>query len=194
VASDLFNSDSNPLASPWATVGSLNQLKALSGVCQPVTASSDSSMRYGTSSELISVVEIGSVGDADGGPALCLSSGANGYFCTRYDGNMHLFRMDTGSFTEINAGGASAVTFGVGGLIRMRRVSNSILIDYDNGGGYVNVRTETETTHMTGNPGIFLFGTITANSWNDGAGGAAAYNAAPLLQYYQTLKRGGVFH
>lgn len=179
MASDLFNVDSNPLASPWATVGSLNSLKALSGVCQPVTASSDSCMRYGTSSELISIIEIGSVGDADGGPALCLSSGGNGYFCTRYDGTMHLFRMDAGSFAEVNAGGAAAVTFGVGGLIRMRRVGNNILVDYDNGGGYVNVRTEADTNHMTGNPGIFLFGTITANSWNDAAGGGGGPTGPP---------------
>ncbi len=171
MASDLFNVDNNPLPAPWASFGSTNALKALSGVCETVTDNSDSCMRYSSSSELVSIVEIGSVGDADGGPALCLSAGINGYFCTRYDGNMHLFRSDTGTFSEINAGGVAPVTFAPGGLIRMRRVGNNILIDYDNGGGYVNVRTEADTTYMTGEPGIFQFGSITFNSWNDGAGG-----------------------
>lgn len=35
---------------------------------------------------------------------------------------------------------------------------------------------------------------IAAAIFKDAAGGGASYNAAPVLEYYQSLKRGGVFH
>jgi hypothetical protein len=185
VASDDFGAASSPLPAPWATVGSFNQLRAVSGACQNVTGGSDSANRYSTSTELSSQVTVATIGSTvDGGPMVCVSSDGDGYMAVNFDGSvLRIYRLDNGGFTEI--GNTSSAEPGAGDTFRLRRSGNNLVASVAG----ADLVTVADTTYMTGNPGIFIFaGDLVFDDWTDGAaGGAAALSIAPILQNYRNM-------
>lgn len=160
-------------------MGSFNQLKALSGVCQRVTAG-DSSNRYSTSSSKTSSVTVGAAGDSNGGPAM-FDSSANGYAITCDGGNMTLYRVDAGAFTILTAP-AQSVT--ANDVVKIDVSSATNVVVTFNGATVVNFA---DSTYRAGlQPAIYIFGTITFTDWTDGisAGGArtSQFQGQPMIR------------
>ena len=165
MAADNFNTDANPLASPWTTPGGgFNGLKALSGVAVPITASSDSASRYANSASKISRVTVGAAGDGDGGPSVFDSSG-NGYTAILHLGgiNCGLARWDAGGFINLGTGGGAAVANG--DVVEIDVSTTSVVMRVN---GVVRHTAADNTYRANLNPGIFIFGTPTFTDWSDG--------------------------
>jgi hypothetical protein len=173
MASDDFNrADATLNSGNWAASGgSFGTLEISSNVVRKTGAGNGSSLaRYPSSSELYSEVEITDVTGRDGGPAICIQSGADTfYMVTNYDGTLfHVFEVTGGSFSDIAQGSG---TYQVGDIISIERDGNDVVAK-KNSSEIVRV---TDTTLTTGAPGMFIFvDNIRLDNWSDGAGGGGA--------------------
>lgn len=170
MASDDFSATNSPLASPWTGFGgSFGGMRSVSGGCRNVAGSDgDAGAYYSSSSATESQVDYVS-GTTDGGPALHMGPGPDGYVDTAYDGAIiYAFRLDDGSYSS-ELGHATGV-YVAGQPVKKRR-SGSNLITSVSG---VDILTVTDNTYTGGSPGIFGYaGNFIVDNWTDNAGGTA---------------------
>lgn len=166
MTTDVFTrANESPLASPWAAVAGMGTLKLASNAVTATTASTDCAMYHSTSSVVDdSEVTIGTVGGADGGPALFDPATGNGYVCAINGANIAIYKFVGGAFSSTISTAAGSWT--TGDDIRLRRSAGNLLAD-KNG---ANVITVAEGTYTNLKPAIQNFdGTQTVTAWTDNA-------------------------
>lgn len=165
MASDDFSATNSPLAAPWTSFGgSFAGLRSVSGGCRNAAGSDgDAGAYYSTSSAGSSQIDYIS-GTTDGGPALHMGTGPDGYVVTAYDGLIvYAFRLDDGAYSSElgHATGAYVTTQPV----KMRRSGNNLITSLN----AVDLLTVTDTTYTGGSPGIFAYaGNFIVDNWTDG--------------------------
>jgi hypothetical protein len=107
------------------------------------------------------------------GVAVLLSgsgSGTQGYNCVEDTTNIFIQKISGTTNTTLTS---SSTTGAAGDVLRLEAASGGALTCYKNG---VSALTTTDTSYSTGQPGLFLFGTVaTAKNWSGG-------NLHPLSQ------------
>ena len=165
MASDNFAATNNPLASPWTSFGgSFGGLKSASGGCSNAAGSDgDAGAYYSSSSSSSSQVDYVS-GTMDGGPALNMGTGPDGYVVTAYDGAItYAFRLDDGAYSSELGHATGAYVSGQ--PVKMRRSGNDLITSLNGS----DILTVTDATYTTGSPGIFAYaGNLVFDNWTDG--------------------------
>ena len=172
MTTDVFTrADESPLASPWASVSGMGTLKLASNAVTATTASTDCAMYHSTSSAVDdSQVTIGTVGGADGGPALFDPATGNGYVCAINSTNIAIYKFVGGTFSSTVASAAGSWT--TGDTVRLRRVSNTLVVA-KNGTDVLTSGAETSYTSLK--PAIQNYdGTQTVTAWTDNLSSATA--------------------
>lgn len=166
MASDDFSATNSPLASPWTSFGgSFGGLRSVSGGVRNVAGSdTDAGAWYSSSSATSSQMDYVS-GTTDGGPALHMGTGPDGYVITAYDGAIiYAFRLDDGSYSS-ELGHATGV-YVAGQPTKLRRSGGNLITSVN----AVDKLTVTDSTYTGGSPGIFSYaGNLIQDNWTDGA-------------------------
>lgn len=177
MASDDFASANSPLASPWTGFGgSFGNLRSTSGGCRNVAGSdADAGAYYSSSSAQSSQVDYVS-GSTDGGPALNMGVGPDGYVDSAYNGTeVFTFRVDDGSVSA-ELGHATGVYVATQ-AVRLRRSGNNLITSLAG----VDTLTVTDATYTGGSPGVLCYsGDFIVDNWTDGAAGAFSLTIGQL--------------
>lgn len=163
MASDSFTrANETPLASPWASDSVLGGIDLVSNTVGNNGGAADGLSYRTDSTALESQVTVAMPGGQDGGPAICCDGSGNGYVANCNTGTLiQIYKLTGGSFGLLNSGSGSYVT---GHQIKIRRSGNDLIVS-DNG---TDVVTATDTSYMTGRPGIHCFdATIRFDDWTD---------------------------
>lgn len=167
MASDNFDRpNENPLASPWTGIhaGTWPLLDLVSqGVKNGEGAAQDTGSIRLDSTELMSQCVVTTLGGRDGGPSICGDGGGDGYVMSNHDNtSIYIYRIDNGTF---DAGASAVGVYSLNSVLKLRRSGNDVIASVD----AVDITTRTDTTYMTGSPGIFAFDTtIVFDDWTDG--------------------------
>lgn len=165
MATEDFSATNSPLAAPWTSFGgSFAGLRSVSGGCRNVAGSDgDAGAYYSSSNSSSSQVEYVS-GTMDGGPAINMGTGPDGYVVTAYDGAItYAFRLDDGAYSAELGHGTGAYV--AGQPIKMRRSGNNLITSLNGS----DILTVTDATYTGGSPGIFAYaGNLIFDNWTDG--------------------------
>lgn len=165
--------DESPLATNWSTLSSFNGLRRVSNQFANVTANSDSAAYYDTitaPNDQYSKVTVATVGGADGGPAIRMTSTSNCYFLTNYNGStIFLYSVVNGSYDVVDS---DTGTYATNDVLYLE-AQGTALISKKNG---TTVNNISNASLSSGNIGMFIYdGTIRFTTFEAGdftAGGA----------------------
>jgi hypothetical protein len=113
----------------------------------------------------VTLTALNGVADFPGVALLLSGSGAStqGYSCIENTTNIYIQRISGASNTALTS---AATTGAPGDVLRLEAAPGGVLTCYKNG---VSTLTATDTTYTSGQPGLFLFGTVsTSKNWSGG--------------------------
>ncbi len=175
MASDDFSATNSPLAAPWTSWGgSFGGMRSVSGGCRNVAGTdTDSAAYYSSSTASSSQIDYVS-GTTDGGPALHMAVGPDGYLDTAYNGTeVFTFRVDDGSVSS-ELGHATGV-YVTTQPVKLRRSGNNLITSLN----AVDLLTVTDTTYTGGSPGVFATsGNFIMDNWTDGVAADTLFGQA----------------
>jgi hypothetical protein len=189
-----FTSASDPLASPWTTMG-LADLKATGGQCAAVLGNQDSAMYYSGEtwptdqySKLVTAVL--NTGLCDGGPSVRMNTtgGVNMYFVVAEAtaGTYSVNKFSAGAFSNVadRTGGSLTAT----SVLELRAIGTGpttlrVFLDGSQVGADI---TNTDTNLNSGAAGIFIYSNVVRfDTWEGGSLGAAQSQAPRSMYQFQ---------
>jgi len=166
--SDDFNRTNGAVGANWTTITGLNTLNVVSNACAGSTTTcggyvATATATFAADQEAECVIDPFGTFDR-GGPAVRFN-GNDGYFVRAWTATvLHLCRMSAGEITQLGAD----ITWSAPATVRLRVEGTTLTVYEDD----VELRTATDSTHATGQPGLFY-------DWGDS-------NATRLDNFYAT--------
>jgi len=157
LGTDVFNrADADPMSGAWATMTSLAALRIVSNAVGTSGGSNaDSGSRYTASAlpnDQYSQWQLTTSGTNDGGPGCRAASGAlSGYFSGAHDGNSHIHKFVTGSFTQLT--NEIGVSWTTNDVLLLQASSTTITLK-KNG---TQISTTTDASLASGAAWAFIF-------------------------------------